>query len=694
MKTLISLALSCAVLAIPLAVAEAQTAAPSSADQSSTSSTASSTQLQEVVVTAKSIEIELPQQLAQYGTRVDTVSSGQILSGGYIDVAQALEALTPGLYITSNAGPFNYVDVSLQGSRTEDVLWLVDDIRINNRLYAGTTPLDTIPASMIERLEVLDGGQALLYGTQAVAGAVNIVTKSFTDHPDGAFSLGADSNDGKHLDGYFRDALDNNFFVLYGTHDESPGIQPFPSADYQASGTDRHRGYDVTTLGAKYAYNFTDALAFSALYQHTDATLDLPQPQLVAVAYNQRDEDLVSTKFDYVPSDAFKFFVKGYYHRWSSYYTEFDNGSTASDQPPYYYTPGTPGELTVANNDNYWGYKDYGANLMTQVTIAKGLETVAGYDYQSYIGRDSVLVIQQETEHTSAFFDQVRTTPDLIPDAHLAAGVRYNISSFGPSALIWNFGGEYDFIPSIYLKANVGTAFRLPTDEELFANDPNDERGDPNLKPETSHNANVAVGGTIPIGAEAPLKWEAMTFYRLIDNLINYQSYDATTNQYVFGNVPGDVRTIGEQLTLEAPFTAWLSATLSSTYSRARQAGVDYQFDQIPLTVSKLGLDYHPGGSPFGAGMTIERIGDLDDEPFGPGDGRVGYGDYTVVDLNGRYFLDSARHQRIDVHVDNLFNRVYYSGVSSGVTDADQSAYVVHSLALPRTFQASYTYSF
>jgi outer membrane receptor protein involved in Fe transport len=39
---------------------------------------------------------------------------------------------------------------------------------------------------VVERIEVLDSGQALFYGTQAVAGAINIVTKSFSDHPDGA----------------------------------------------------------------------------------------------------------------------------------------------------------------------------------------------------------------------------------------------------------------------------------------------------------------------------------------------------------------------------------------------------------------------------------------------------------------------------------------------------------------------------
>src|SRR5580698_3602748 len=203
--------------AIPFA-APAQTAAA----QTAAAQTAAS--LDEIVVTAKSLEENLPQQLSQYGTHVDTISAAQIQNGGYIDVASALEALAPGLYVSSRNGPFDYVHISLQGSRTEDVLWLVDGIRINNRLYAGTTPLDTIPSSMVERIEVLDGGQALFYGTQAVAGAVNIVTKSFSDHPDGAVSVGGDSNNGRQVQGYFRDSIGGNHFVAYALHDESTGI--------------------------------------------------------------------------------------------------------------------------------------------------------------------------------------------------------------------------------------------------------------------------------------------------------------------------------------------------------------------------------------------------------------------------------------------------------------------------------------
>src|ERR1043166_1538788 len=104
-----------------------------------------------VAVAAPKLEEELPQEIQRSGARVQTITSAQIENGGYYDVAQALQALVPGLFLTPKAGPFDYVTASLEGSRTNEILWLVDGVRISNRLYNGTTPLDTIPAHMVER---------------------------------------------------------------------------------------------------------------------------------------------------------------------------------------------------------------------------------------------------------------------------------------------------------------------------------------------------------------------------------------------------------------------------------------------------------------------------------------------------------------------------------------------------------------
>jgi outer membrane receptor protein involved in Fe transport len=127
-----------------------------------------------VAVAAPKLEEELPQEIEKTGVRVQTITGAQIQNGGYDDVGQALQALVPGLFLSPKAGAFDYVASSLQGSRTNEILWLVDGVRISNRLYNGVTPLDTLPAHMIERIEVLEGGQGLFYGTSAVAGAINV----------------------------------------------------------------------------------------------------------------------------------------------------------------------------------------------------------------------------------------------------------------------------------------------------------------------------------------------------------------------------------------------------------------------------------------------------------------------------------------------------------------------------------------
>lgn len=99
-----------------------------------------------IIVTGRSVEETLPQEVARYGSDLYQLTEQNIDDRGAVDVAAALRTV-PGLYVMPRNGPFSYVDVSLQGSRTQDVLWTVDGIRINNRLYGGTSPNDTLPAA-------------------------------------------------------------------------------------------------------------------------------------------------------------------------------------------------------------------------------------------------------------------------------------------------------------------------------------------------------------------------------------------------------------------------------------------------------------------------------------------------------------------------------------------------------------------
>ncbi len=174
--------------------------------------------------------------------------------------------------------------------------------------------------------------------------------------PDGQIELGADTNEGKHANGYFRTAIGGNRFVLFGSKDKATGFKPFSDADYQPSGTDRKRGYNVGNYGVKYAYDFGDTVRTSFGYQHTDATLDYARPFNIASASNKRDEDLITAKIDVTAGENLDLFVKGYYHDWDTRFSETDNDGA--------------GGLDVISDKEFWGFKDYGANLLAKYSPA------------------------------------------------------------------------------------------------------------------------------------------------------------------------------------------------------------------------------------------------------------------------------------------------------------------------------------
>src|SRR5690606_37155059 len=113
--------------------------------------------VEEVVVTGRRLEETIPPELDRFGNRLESVDRASIDLGGFNDLSQTLQMQVPAFYVAPKNGPFDYMNCSLQGSRCEDVLFLVDGVRIANRLYNTTTPLDTIPAHTIDRIEVLYG---------------------------------------------------------------------------------------------------------------------------------------------------------------------------------------------------------------------------------------------------------------------------------------------------------------------------------------------------------------------------------------------------------------------------------------------------------------------------------------------------------------------------------------------------------
>lgn len=626
----------------------------------------------EVVVTAR-LEESLPQELSRYGSDLEVIGAETVRRNAYVDVSQALQMQTPGLFVSPRNGPFSYVDISLQGSRTGDVLWLVDGVRINNRLYTSTSPADTLPASMIERIEVLKGGQGLFYGTQAAAGAINVVTRAYADEPGGNVTVGGDTNQGVHASAMVRGPAGPGRFVAWVSKDEAEGYKTFDV--FQPSSTARKRGYDVVSFGGKLGVDLAPSLSANLYYQHTDAHLDYPNPRLTRLSFNDRDEEIASVSLDWTASEEVRLSVKGYYHDWDSVYSTVNN------------VPGQPAAPPVVVDDlTYWGYEDYGASVLAKLNLHRGLEYQLGYDFQNFNGRDEVLLIAPRTETVHAAVAQVRTTDDLIRNAHLAAGVRFNRTD-GADKAIWNVSGRWDATAELYVEGSLGTAFILPSAEQLYAFDPCCAAGNRDLKPEES------LGGSLAIGGQGGrFTWQLTGFARRIDDLI-VDVYDQPAfPDGLYVNVDQRVRTRGFELSGSAALAVGVTARASYAYTRTRAEGSGQQFDRIPKAQAKASLAYDPADRPFGASASLLWTGDV--HQTASGFGRVNYGNYVVVDMAAHVFLDRARRQRVTARLENAFDEGYATRVGSALADLSTQRFLYRFLGVPRTLHVSYAYSF
>jgi vitamin B12 transporter len=635
---------------------------------------------EELYVIGQRLEETTPQRLAQFGNRLEMFTGDELEIAGVNDLSQGLQFHVPGLYVAPKSGPFDYMNCSLQGSRCEDVLWLVDGVRTNNRLYNTTAPLDTIPAHAVERVEVLYGGQGIFYGTQAVSGVVNIVTKSFSNDPTGSFGLGLDEYSGTHLTGDYRFGTGDHQFAFYASKDESDGFQPFPDEDYQPSATDRERGYDVLSLGMKYAYDFTDDSRLTLLYQRTDNELDNLLPYRVAERNNARVEDWITAKWDYAAGDNVSLYVKAYWHDWDTEWDDVRN-DLAGGQPT-----GTQTELF---RDTFWGFEDYGITALAEIRSGGAVDFAVGYDYQRFWGNDEVWLITDKTETAQAVYAQVRSSDTFSDKSDVAFGVRYNTTSGNADATVWTLSGRHAFTDAFYVRGHVGTSFRLPDAEELYLRDCC-EVGNPNLEPEESKNFEAAIGGSAQVAAG--LSWELILFNREIDNLIDIDFDDPAFLDGIFANFDETVEFDGWELFASLGLTDAVKVTFDYTRNDAQLEGSSLQLQNVPETLTKLGLTFAAPSNRFDLSAAVVNVGDVAQNVSTLG--RNDYGDYTVAELGAAFYLDMERRHRIGVRVENVFDEEYASGLGRGFRDADGSPYLFRYRGAPQSLHASYTYSF
>ena len=145
-----------------------------------------------------------PRLATETSAPVDVFTGEELAARGFNDLSKVLQFVSPSFnFPRSSTGPSsaNTRSASLRGLSPDQVLVLVNGRRrhassvlnFNNTIGRGTTPIDfnTIPASAIARVEVLRDGAAAQYGSDAIAGVINIVLREDAEGGLGSAQIGS-----------------------------------------------------------------------------------------------------------------------------------------------------------------------------------------------------------------------------------------------------------------------------------------------------------------------------------------------------------------------------------------------------------------------------------------------------------------------------------------------------------------------
>lgn len=138
----------------------------------------------EITLTAN----RLPTAIQRTGSSVTVIPRAEIERSNPTSLLDVLRSV-PGVSLTEAGGPGGTSDIRLRGGNPNHTLVLIDGVRINDPAQAsGEFDASIIAPSLIERIEVLRGPQSALYGSDAIGGVVNIITRRGRSQP--SFSLG------------------------------------------------------------------------------------------------------------------------------------------------------------------------------------------------------------------------------------------------------------------------------------------------------------------------------------------------------------------------------------------------------------------------------------------------------------------------------------------------------------------------
>ncbi len=593
--------------------------------------------LNDVVITAtktKANTIEL-------ANSISVIDSTQISNSNANNVFDVLKNET-GISFTRQGGPGTLSNIYLRGANASHTLVLIDGVEVNLiNDPSGVYDFSALPIDNIDRIEVLRGPQSTLYGSDALAGVINIITKQGYGSPK--FSLlteGGTYNTYKALLGLNGSIQNLNYSIALSR----TGSDGFSNAAEKYGNTEKD-GYTFNNLSSIFGYNLGKNAAINIYTRFTKSKSDYDQfggafgddPTYV---FNQQEFSLRGeSKFSLLDDKWNQKIGLTFFRNVRKY--SYDTSSAS-----IYYS-----------HSLYDGRK-YKLDWQNDFDLDKNNLLTAGFEFESEAASseyyafnylllpDYVSIFPKKEDHIWGIYLQNRFNLDKI--FFTTAGIRLdNHNQFGsqltyriaPAYMIWGTNTK--------IKATLGTGFKSPSLFYLY--DP--MYGNENLSPEKSLGFDFGVEQYF---FKEGISFGVTYFYNKFTDMFGF---DYVTFKTI--NINKAV-TKGAEIYLQAKPIDQLEVKVNYTYTDAKDMSPnssDYGKRLLRRPENKVGLySSYSFNSKSNINTEIIWVGNREDVNFSTYQ-RVNLKSYVLINLAAHY--DIIKFLRLTFRIENLLNSDY-----------------------------------
>lgn len=590
------------------------------------------TELKEIVVSANKYETSL----FNTANSVTVITADEIKSSQSNSVVDLLKKV-PGLSVVEQGGQGKLASVFMRGANSNFVLVMIDNVEINDPSSANNAfDFSTLQVNDIDKIEIVRGPQSTLYGSEAMAGVINILTKDGNGSP--SFNLKGEGGSNNFYQGHISTNGNISGLKYFGNFSrvQTDGISSIKGNNFEKDGFSENSGF------IKLGYNLRQTIDFNFSYQYTRSKTDLDQ------SYAGGDDPNFNSVFE---SHLFNGITKSSFfdNKWESLLQAsiYKNIITAFDRVDNL-RPST-------SSYSFYDGRRTSFNWQNNLKIIKNNIITLGFDSKTDQAR-SVYKSESESGPFKSEFPKKSITTngtyiqDLITLNNLSATIGYRFDhneKFG-SISTFRIAPMY-FIQSTStkIKGTFGTGFKAPSLFNLFA----PYYGNENLKPEQSKgwdfgfeqflfNSKVSIGATY--------------FSTDFTNMLGYDENFKTINI-------NKANSNGIESSLEIYNINGFTIDASYTYNNTNDISVeefkDRQLIRRPKNYFSATIDYKANKF-LNFGLSITHSGERFDNDFSsyPAQ-RVTLKPYTLVDIKTSYQV--SEFLRIYGRIDNLFDEQY-----------------------------------